>query len=110
MTGENAVGEAVDPVPAVTDLAVGRIGEMGPKRSANPANTCSGVSRGMLPTSSKSPATIASVLCWYASPQNVLRDAYDERELALDKIERGTPPRAPLEITCNAALLGSLTR
>jgi hypothetical protein len=40
--------------------------------------------------------------------QNALRDAYDERELVLDKIERGTPTRAPLEITCNAALLGSL--
>jgi hypothetical protein len=105
MAVEDAVGEAVDPVPAVTDLAVGHIGEIGPKRPADPGNTCSGVSNGRLPTNSKSPATIASVLCWYASSQNVLRDAYDERELTLDKIERGTPTRAPLEITCNAALL-----
>jgi hypothetical protein len=34
---EDAVGKAVDPVPAVTDFAIGHIGEIGPKRSADPA-------------------------------------------------------------------------
>jgi len=34
---ENAVGNAVDPVSAVADFAVGHIGEIGPERSAHPA-------------------------------------------------------------------------
>jgi len=37
MAVENAVGNPVDPVPAVADFAVRHIGEIGPERSADPA-------------------------------------------------------------------------
>jgi hypothetical protein len=37
MAVENPIGDAVNPISAVADFAVGHLGEIGPERAADPA-------------------------------------------------------------------------
>ena len=58
-------------------------------------NTCSGVSSGLLPTNSKSPAIVASVLCCYASPQTFRATRTMSASLRSTRSSTKRPTRAP---------------